>query len=68
MAWIKTAERMPPEEERILIHDERNKRIEFGRYIKGRWYIENLRNGQLSEIAGVRHRGWVLDSEINDGD
>jgi hypothetical protein len=56
----------PAENELILIHDRRSNRVEFGRYVNGRWYLENLLNGQLSEISGVTHWGPVLDSEIND--
>jgi hypothetical protein len=66
MSWIKVSDRMPPENEQILIHDDKNIRIELGRYIKGRWYIENLQTGDSSEIAGVTHWGWTLDSLIND--
>lgn len=57
---------MPQEDEQILIYDEKNRRIEFGRYVNGRWYVEDLRNGRLSEIVGVTHWGPVLDSETND--
>ena len=59
---------MPPENEQILIHDDRNSRAEVGRYINGKWYIENTPDGQLTEIAGVTHWCWILDSMINDSD
>jgi hypothetical protein len=68
MAWVKAAEFMPPEDEQILIYDERNSRAEFGRYIGGRWFIENIRNGQLSIIEEVTHWAPMLDSETNDTD
>jgi hypothetical protein len=66
MSWIKASDVRPPEDEQILIHDNQNSRIELGRYIKGRWYVENIETGRLSEIAGVTHWSWILDSEIND--
>jgi hypothetical protein len=64
--WIKVSDRRPPENERILIHDDKNSRIEVGHYLGGRWYIENLRTGASSEIHGVTHWGWILDSYLND--
>lgn len=64
--WIKAAKRMPPENEQIRIHDDRNNRIELGRYIGGRWYVEDLRDGRLSETTGVTHWGWLLESELTD--
>jgi hypothetical protein len=65
MSWIKVADRAPPENEQILIHDERNSRIEVGRYVNGEWFIEDAQSGQLSRIAGVTHWAWALDSQIN---
>jgi hypothetical protein len=64
--WIKVTDRRPPEDEQILIHDDKHNRIEVGRYIGGRWYVENLHTGASSEIQGVTHWGWLLDSQIND--
>jgi hypothetical protein len=64
--WIKATDTTPPEDEQILIHDNENHRIELGRYIKGKWYVENLPDGKLSEIAGVTHWAWILDSQLND--
>jgi len=66
MSWVKVADRRPPENEQVLIHDNINSRIEAGRYLKGKWYIENLQSGELSEINGVTHWCWTLDSLIND--
>ncbi len=66
MAWTKATDLAPPENEPILIHDNRNNKIEFGRYVKGRWYIENSQTGELSEIAGVTHWAVLLESELND--
>lgn len=66
MPWIRVIDIRPEEDEQILIHDNRNNRIELGRYVRGRWYIENLQTGKLSEIAGVTHWAPVLDSESND--
>ena len=68
MSWIKAAATRPPENEQILIHDGRNNRVELGRYVKGRWYVEDARDGRLREIAGVTHWAWVLDSLIDDSD
>jgi hypothetical protein len=66
MSWIKSSDRLPPENEQILIHDNKNSRIETGRYLNGKWYIEDLRNGGTSEIPSVTHWGWILDSQLND--
>lgn len=66
MPWIKAADFTPPENEQILIHDNENNRMKTGRYIGGKWYVEDARNGRLSEIVGVTHWGWILDSIIND--
>lgn len=66
MSWVKVADRMPPEDEQILIHDNKNSRMVVGRCIKGRWYIEDTETERLSEISGVTHWGWILDSQLND--
>jgi hypothetical protein len=68
MAWIKTTDRLPPENEQVLVHDNRKNRIELGRYAGGRWYVEDVREGRLSEVAGVTHWAWILDSQTNDDD
>lgn len=60
------ADRLPPEDEPVLIHDGRNRRMETGRYVKGRWYAEDSQSGELSEISGVTHWAWMLDSYLND--
>jgi hypothetical protein len=65
MPWIKVSDMTPPENEQILIHDERNNRMEVGRYVDGEWFIEHARSGQLSKTSGVTHWAWMLDSEIN---
>jgi hypothetical protein len=66
MPWTKVSELMPPENEQILIHDRRHNRMELGRYIKGKWYIENPQTGELSELADVTHWAVLLESETND--
>ena len=68
MSWIKAFDLKPPENEQVLIHDNRNNRIEVGRYLKGRWYVEDAQSGRLREVAGVTHWAWILDSLINDDD
>ena len=68
MSWIKVVDATPPENEQILIHDDKNSKIELGRYINGKWYIENTRDGQLSEIAEVTHWAWILESQTYDSD
>lgn len=68
MSWIKVADSMPPENELIAIYDNQNSKTEFGRYINGKWYIENTRDGHLTEIAEVTHWGWILESEIDNSD
>ena len=68
MAWIKATEVTPPENEPILVHDAAHERIELGRYVGGRWYVEDPRDGRLREIAGVTHWAWVLDSYTDDSD
>ena len=66
MAWIKVAESVPPENELVLVYDNRNNKIEIGRTIDGKWYVEDKADGQLREIAEVTHWSWVLDSETYD--
>ena len=66
MSWIKVADRMPPENEPILIYDERNSRMEVGRYMNGEWFIEDERSGELNKIACVTHWAWILDSNTYD--
>ena len=65
MSWIKVADRTPPENEPILIHVEQNSRMEVGRYVNGKGFIEDARSGELSGITGVTHWAWMLDSQIN---
>jgi len=66
MAWIKASARTPPEDEQVLIHDNANSRIELGRYVRGKWYVEEASSGRLSEISTVTHWCWLLDSQLND--
>jgi len=66
MPWFKVTDATPAEGEQVLIHDGANERIEVGRYAGGRWYVEDLKDGRLTEIAGVTHWGPVLDSEEYD--
>ncbi len=66
MAWIKTTDRLPPEDQPILLHDNQHDRIQLGRYIKGRWYIEPPHTAQLTELPHVTHWAWILDSYLTD--
>lgn len=66
MSWIKVSDFKPPENEQVMIHDNQNGRIEVGRYVRGRWYVEDAPTGRLREVAGVTHWGWILDSYLND--
>lgn len=66
--WIRASEHLPPEGEQVRLHDNRLARIELGRYLRGRWYVEDARDGRLTEIEGVTHWGWLLDSELADDD
>ncbi|HYP53125.1 MAG TPA: hypothetical protein VEQ42_06270 [Pyrinomonadaceae bacterium] len=66
MPWVKVSDVAPPEDEQILIHDNRNNRIMLGRRVGGRWYVEDARDGRLTEIAGPTHWAPVLDSESHD--
>ncbi|HEV2706150.1 MAG TPA: hypothetical protein VGV59_09515 [Pyrinomonadaceae bacterium] len=66
MSWIKATDTTPPENEQVLIHDNVNSRMELGRYIKGKWYVEDTRTGQLRETDAVTHWGWLLDSQLHD--
>ena len=68
MGWIKASDVTPPEDEPILLHDNRHSRIEVGRYVAGRWYVEDTRDGRLREVAGVTHWAWLLDSQLDDSD
>lgn len=66
MSWIKVTDRLPPEDEPVLIHDNKSSRMETARYIGGRWYIEDTRAESLREVSGVTHWSWVLDSLLHD--
>ena len=68
MAWIKASDRLPPEDEPILLHDNRRSRTEVGRYVAGRWYAEDPRDNRLHEVNGVTHWAWILDSYLDDDD
>ena len=66
MPWFKASEWKPAEGEQVLIHDGARERVEFGRYVGGRWYVEDLRDGGLKEIEGVTRWAPVLESEEYD--
>lgn len=66
MPWFRTSESKPAENERVLIHDSGNNRMGTGRYVGGRWYAEDPRDGRLTEFDGVTHWAPLLDSEEYD--
>ncbi|HEV2800312.1 MAG TPA: DUF551 domain-containing protein [Pyrinomonadaceae bacterium] len=68
MSWIKVADVTPPDGEPVLIYDERNRKMELGRYLDGQWFVERAPDGQLSRIDGVTHWCWLLDSQLDDSD
>ena len=41
MPWFKVTDATPADGERVLIHDSGNNRIESGRYVGGRWFVES---------------------------
>ncbi|HEX5708830.1 MAG TPA: hypothetical protein VFX96_16140 [Pyrinomonadaceae bacterium] len=69
MTWVKASEMLPEENTQILIHDDKSNKIEFGRYVGGRWYVEEQPSGRLREVAGVTHWCFILDyMSEDDGD
>ena len=62
MTWVKARELLPEENTQILIHDDKSSRIELGRYVGGRWYVEEPASGRLREVAGVTHWCFITDS------
>jgi hypothetical protein len=66
MPWFEASESKPADGEQVLIHDGGSNRILTGRYVGGRWYVEDLKDGSLAEAAGVTHWAPLLDSEEYD--
>jgi len=66
MPWFKTSDSKPAEGERVLIHDGENRRMLTGLYAGGRWYVEDARDGRLTETQGVTHWAPLLESEEYD--
>ncbi|HEX8147619.1 MAG TPA: hypothetical protein VF591_10605 [Pyrinomonadaceae bacterium] len=66
MPWFKVSDAKPAEGERVLIHDGESNRIEAGRYVGGRWYLEDSRGGLPTEAHGVTHWAPMLDAEEYD--
>jgi hypothetical protein len=50
----------------VLIHDGADGRITAGRYVGGRWFVEDSADGRLTEIEGLTHWAPQLDSEDYD--
>jgi hypothetical protein len=66
MPWVKASDLTPAEGERVLIHDGRSNRMAVGRYVGGRWLVEDPCGGPPAELAGVTHWAPLLDSEEYD--
>jgi hypothetical protein len=66
MPWFKASDSKPAEGERVLLHDGAGNRIRAGLYFGGRWYLEDPRDGRLTETAVVTHWAPLLDSEEYD--
>jgi hypothetical protein len=66
MPWFKVDEVAPADGERVLVHDGRCNRMEVGRRVGGRWFVERGADGRLTEVEGVTHWGPLLDSEEYD--
>ena len=66
MPWFKVGDAAPADGERVLVHDARNNRMEVGRRVGGRWFVEDPADGRLTEVEGVTHWGPLLDSEEYD--
>ena len=66
MPWFRVSDAKPAEGEQVLIHDGARERVECGRYVGGRWYVENLTDGRLTEIEGVTRWAPLLESEEYD--
>jgi len=66
MPWFNASDSRPAEGEPVLIHDGENNRMSAGRYVGGRWYAEDVRDGRLTEARGVTHWAPLLDSEAYD--
>ena len=66
MPWVKAADCLPGEGEQVLIFDPARGRMETGRYVRGRWYVEDACDGRLTRIAGVTHWAPILESESSD--
>ena len=66
MPWTKASDRLPAENELVLIYDPERRRMEVGRYAGGAWYVEDSRDGRLTRLAGVTHWAPILDSYLND--
>ena len=66
MPWFTVSDATPAAGERVLIHDGANDRIEAGRYVGGRWFVEDSADGSLTGVEGVTHWAPLLDSEEYD--
>jgi hypothetical protein len=66
MPWFKVTDATPADGEQVLIHDGADGRIKAGRYVGGRWFVEDSADASLTEVGGVTHWAPQLDSEDYD--
>ena len=66
MPWFKVTDSTPAENEQVLVYDGANERVELGRYVGGGWYVEDPRDGRLTELGGVTRWAPLLESEDYD--
>lgn len=66
MPWFKVTDATPADGEEVLIHDGAGGRIRAGRYVGGRWLVEDAGGGSPTEVEGVTHWAPMLESEEYD--
>lgn len=66
MPRFEVSDAAPADGERVLVHDGRNNRVEVGRRVGRRRFVENPADGRLTEVEGVTQRGPLPDSEEYD--
>jgi len=66
MPWFKVTDSTPADGDEVLIHDGANNRVRAGRYVGGRWLVEDAGGGPPAEVEGVTHWAPMLESEEYD--